>query len=303
MNLDYIRTYVEVVKSRSISKASARLHLSQPGVTVQIQKLENEFGCKLFIRGKKQFSLTAEGKKFFRFAEHILVEHNNLASELIKLKQGVIGKVKIISTPILGEFLLPSLLSKYKENHSTIDLDFKIMADSFEVIKESQNKNGLIGFCATKIEKDDLEYVYMGQDEIVLIVYPGHPFEQYKKISVLDLVGENFIFRDINDTQTIKEIFAPKFKRAQHYIDQCQTKLVLGTINGVLKAVESKIGIALISSMAIKNYSALGIVKVVKIEKLDLKRHLYCVFNKDIYNDPVACNFIDYVKSTYSHLK
>ena len=85
MNLDLWYLFYEVAKSKNISKASEKLHISQPAITKQIKKLESIYNCKLFIRNQKGVILTKEGNLIFNDVENGL----NLFSKAIqKIKDG-----------------------------------------------------------------------------------------------------------------------------------------------------------------------------------------------------------------------
>lgn len=71
MNFYQMEIFLEVVKLRSVTKAAKKLLLSQPAVTIHIRKLENEINCRLLNTKRGNYSLTPEGKRFFRFAEYV----------------------------------------------------------------------------------------------------------------------------------------------------------------------------------------------------------------------------------------
>lgn len=72
MNLDYLKSFYVTVKCNSISKAAKQLHLTQPGLSMQVQNLEDEVGAKLLIRSNKGVELTEEGKIVFEHATTML---------------------------------------------------------------------------------------------------------------------------------------------------------------------------------------------------------------------------------------
>ena len=63
MNLDYLSTYLEVIKQGSFSEVAKKLSISQPAVSFQIQKLEHDLGVRLIDRRQKTITLTEAGKR------------------------------------------------------------------------------------------------------------------------------------------------------------------------------------------------------------------------------------------------
>ena len=86
MNLSYLRSFYTTVKFNSISKAAKELHLTQPGLSMQLQALENEIGVQLLNRSNKGVQLTPEGSLVYEFSETMLSLEDNLQKKLLKLK-------------------------------------------------------------------------------------------------------------------------------------------------------------------------------------------------------------------------
>ena len=82
VNLDYLKTYLEVIKLGSFSEVAKKLSISQPAVSFQIQKLEQDLGVRLLDRGQKTIILTEAGKRFRHFAESVTVARDCLQGEL-----------------------------------------------------------------------------------------------------------------------------------------------------------------------------------------------------------------------------
>ena len=98
MNLELWKLFYEVASAGNITKASERLHISQPAITKQIKKLEEDLNCKLFIRTQKGVILTNDGELIFQdikndlnafeLAEKSLVTRIFYTKELSELVSG-----------------------------------------------------------------------------------------------------------------------------------------------------------------------------------------------------------------------
>ena len=78
MNITYLRSFYTTVKFNSISKAAKDMHLTQPGLSMQLQSLENEIGTKLLNRSNKGVELTEEGKVVYEYAGTMISLADNL---------------------------------------------------------------------------------------------------------------------------------------------------------------------------------------------------------------------------------
>lgn len=80
--LDLIRIFVVVGRRMSITLAAKDLCLTQPAISRQIKKLEDQLGVRLFIRGHRAISFTPEGRKLFDIGDALVVEFQNLVGAI-----------------------------------------------------------------------------------------------------------------------------------------------------------------------------------------------------------------------------
>jgi DNA-binding transcriptional LysR family regulator len=295
MNLEYVNTFIEVVKVGNLSIAAKKLYISQPTVSFHIKRLEEELGYRLIERDTRNFLLTPNGKRFFKFAEYVFQEHKHLLLDMAQIEKGATGRLSVAAPPILGEYVVPNLINKFKEDNPTIDIFVEIM-EAREVVKTVTQNPDMVGFCRIGPKAPNLNYAKLGEDEMVLIVYPGHPFTMKNQISIADLIGETLIFR----AERVGGIlpYAKILKQAGIDLDIYHPKIVMGTSNGVLSAVESKVGIGFISNLAIKNSKAMGLVQVMKIKNVRLRNQYFFVHNKNIVPDSLLAKFIDFLNQS-----
>jgi DNA-binding transcriptional LysR family regulator len=292
MNLEYLNTFIEVVKAGKLSTAAQKLYLSQPTVTFQIKKLEKELGYRLIERDTRNFLLTVNGKRLFRFAEYVSEEHRHLLSDMAQNEKGIAGRITIATTPVIGEYAVPNLISKFKEGSPAINVTVKIM-DHQKVINTVTEHPDIIGFCGMVPESPDLNYINLGEDEMVLIVYPGHPFVIKKQVKIDDLLGETLILRA--ETAKKSRFYSRILKKAGLDLEIYQPQMSMGTSSGVLAAVEAKAGIGFISNLAIKNSEGMGMIKVIKIKNVKLTNQHYFIHNKNVSLNPLLASFIGFM--------
>jgi len=298
MNLEYLKTYLEVVRMGSFSEVAKKLSISQPAVSFQIQKLERDLGVRLIDRGQKTIKLTDAGKRLVRFAEVVEKERTRLMRDLDQLREEVTGNIVIAASTIPGEILLPPILGEFKSLHPAIGARVDV-SDSLTVISGVQSGAYDLGFCGTVPEGKELDYFKVAEDKIVLIVFPEHPFAKRKRISLMELEGEPLIFREqTSGTQrNLKSLLA----KAGVDVEKLSTNLVLGTSQAVISEVEARVGIAFVSNLAIKKSVALGLLKQVTVEGLELRRDFYCVYRKERVVSRLLSEFIAFVQASVSH--
>ena len=95
MNLDHLITFTKIVRLGSFSEVARGLSISQPAVSFQIQKLEQELGMRLIDRTQKALILTAAGKRVLKFAESVAAECVNLHRDLEQMRDEIADRWKI----------------------------------------------------------------------------------------------------------------------------------------------------------------------------------------------------------------
>ncbi len=299
MNLNYLRTYVAVIKLGSFSEVAKRLSISQPAVSFQVQKLERDLGVRLIDRGQKAVTMTDAGKRLLRFAEAVEGERAHLMRDLDQLREEVMGNIVIAASTIPGEVLLPPILGEFKALHPAIGARVDV-SDSLTVIAGVKDGTYDLGFCGIAPVGKELEHFKVAQDEIVLIVFPEHPFAQREEVSFPELEGELLIFRE--ETSGTQRSLKSLLTKAGLDIGKWSPNLVLGSTQAVVSAVESRVGIAFVSNLAIKKSLAVGLVKEVAIEGLKLSRDFYCIYRKEKIVSRLLGEFIAFVRAKASGL-
>ncbi|MCX7025301.1 MAG: selenium metabolism-associated LysR family transcriptional regulator [Spirochaetes bacterium] len=279
MNLDYLKTYLEVIKTGSFSEVAKKLSISQPAVSFQIQKLEQDLGVQLIDRKQKTLMMTEAGKRLLAFANIVDTEHQALVDELGKLKETVSGNLVIAASTIPGEYILPPLLGQFKKLHPAVGIQVTVI-DSARVIEAMKNGEYDIGFCGMHPECRELEAIKIAEDEIVLIVYPEHPFAGRKHVSFLELSAEPMILR--GSTSGTRQSVEMLLLNGGFDVNKLRPALILGSTESLITAVEAKAGIAFVSNLAVRKGVALGLIRTVAVEGLTLKRAFWCIYRKQM---------------------
>jgi DNA-binding transcriptional LysR family regulator len=248
---------------------------------------------RLIDRSQKTMAVTKAGKHLLHFAEAVEREHRVLIQNIERLREDVIGELTVGTSTIPGDFILPPILSQFKKLHPAVNIHVKA-TDSAGVIAAVEYGEYEVGFCGSEPKEQKLEAFKMADDEIVLIVFPEHPFASRQKVSFMEVIDEPLIFRE--PTSGTQRSLESMLSKAGFDINLIKPALVLGTTEALVYAVEAKSGIAFVSDLAIKKSLALGLVKTVKIEGMTMKRDFWCVYRKQRAISRLLEEFIIYVK-------
>jgi DNA-binding transcriptional LysR family regulator len=122
LNLDQLRTFVEVVSRGNFSAAGRQLNPTQPAVSLHVRELEQRFGVRLVERVGRQAHATAPGRDLVQHAERIFRDCEEIESTMRRFREGWLGRVHIGTTLTALTYELPPILRKIRMEYPGIDL-------------------------------------------------------------------------------------------------------------------------------------------------------------------------------------
>jgi LysR family transcriptional regulator, benzoate and cis,cis-muconate-responsive activator of ben and cat genes len=117
MELRHLRYFTAVAEEQNVTRAAARLHVSQPPLSRQIRDLEEELGVALFKRTAKSLELTEAGKIFLNEARAVLLRSDEAVQAVRAVAKGARGQVRVGYAPSLTVEILPRALKLFEQEH------------------------------------------------------------------------------------------------------------------------------------------------------------------------------------------
>lgn len=189
MRLDYLRYFNHLAKVLNFTKAAEDLFVAQPTLSVAIKRMEQELGVKLFKRGKgsSRIELTESGAAYY---EYVSLALNNLDTGLRVAReiQGEANSLVRVGTVYSMQGInwsqaMQAFLSK-KSNPPKISIE---QSYSPELIARLRKGELDVVFAARMDDLDDLNYIYVWSQPLVLGVHKNHPLAKREKIALDDL--------------------------------------------------------------------------------------------------------------------
>ena len=169
LNLDQLRSLIEVVERGSFTEAAKRLHLTQPAISQQIRELERRCGLRLVERVGKRAFATSAGRELIMRGQRIIADAEHALVAVRQHKEGTAGRVHIGTGPTALVYLLPPALRKLRDTHPGIEV--VITSGTTHTIAEGLLSNALdIGFTALPVESKELNVVPVRTDPMVAIL-------------------------------------------------------------------------------------------------------------------------------------
>ena len=298
MTLSQLRTFRAVARLNSFSRAAEELHLTQPAVSAQIVALENTLKIKLFDRMGKKIALTEPGSAVLACAEDISLRVSQMQRELEDLGELNAGTLHIGASMLVGVYLMPQMLARFRDRYPLVKL--VVSVDPARHVIDMTLRNELdIGIVGEGVPVTDERIAIKPvlNDELVVIVPPGHPLAGQVSISATELEGEAFVMpaKDSAHSESIFEhISAAGIK--------LNSVMEFGNTGAVKRAVEAGLGISIVSRFAVTRELQDGRLKCLRVSGVKLDRQLLLCWHHGKRFSKLTSAFIQFVQKYMSEL-
>lgn len=171
LNLDQLRTFLEVVRLGSFSAAARVLNLTQPAISQQVKELESRFGVELVARLGKRAYPTEAGKELAERGRKLLAQSDETMAAIHRYKDGWLGQVRLGATISVCVYLLPKLLGELRRSHPGLDVSIEV--DLSHRVVERVVRNDLdLGLVAMPIDKNAPIEVTPVRHDPMMAVFP-----------------------------------------------------------------------------------------------------------------------------------
>ncbi|UII21679.1 hydrogen peroxide-inducible genes activator [Fulvivirga ligni] len=186
MTLTQLEYLVTLNKTKSFSKAAKQCHVTQPNLSMQIHKLEQELGVLLLDRSKNEVIPTKTGKVLIEKAQNILREANGFMDYLKSEKNDLTGTYRIGIIPTLAPYLVPLFLPEFMEKYPKTRLIIEEIKTDDIIELLHQDKLDL-GVAVTPLKEKKIKEIPIFMEPIYAYISKGHALSNHKTINEEDL--------------------------------------------------------------------------------------------------------------------
>jgi DNA-binding transcriptional LysR family regulator len=275
MLLSQVEAFLTVAERRSVSAAAEVLYVTQPALTTRIKKLERELGIELFVRTARGMRLTQEGRAFRPHAQRALQSLAEGRELLRELREGHVGELLVGAAPAISTYVLPHVLRRFQGIFPNVHLIVRTghSEEVLEMVLREQVQIGLV----RELPHPALRSVPLYEDEIVLVVHPGHRFADERSIVVHELGAERLILFDRTSSYFV---LTSAFFREAGIVPR--GVMELDNVDATKKMVEHGLGIAFLPYTAVRGELATGTLQEVVIEGYEpVRRQIVALRRRD----------------------
>ena len=293
--LHQLQIFLKIAQTKSITKAAVELNLTQPAVSIQLKKLQEQFDIPLTEVIGRQLYITHFGAEIAITAQKVLdeVATINYKSKTFK---GIFSGKLALSVVSTGKYVMPYFLSDFLNQNKGIDLVMDVTNKS-KVVKSLENNE--VDFALVSILPDDIQlqseillenklYLIGNQNAVSEIhnndldLFNEFPLIYREEGSATRLVMENYLYR--NGLQSAK-------------------KIQLTSNEAVKQAVIAGIGYSIMPIIGLKNELENGDLKIIPMKGFPIQSNWHLVWLKNKSMSPVAEAYIKYIRDEKTNLK
>ena len=174
-----LKIFCTVAETKSFSKTSEIIHLTQPAVSLQIQAIEEKYETKLFDRSSSTVTLTPAGEILYKYAKEILMLYVS-AEKAIGKQTGIFkGSLTIGAGSNIGNYILPTVITEFRSTHPKIKT-ISHVSNTKRVMRTAQCGQHRSRLVEGDVSRQKMIVRKLLSDELLLIVSPEHPVVKEK---------------------------------------------------------------------------------------------------------------------------
>ncbi|MGB7190762.1 MAG: LysR family transcriptional regulator [Acidobacteriaceae bacterium] len=274
MDFEQLRTFMEVSRLRSFSRAAEKLNVTQPAISAQIRTMENEVGARLYDRDGGKVTFTAAGKLFEPFAEHCLQCHSHIVVAVGELHRTPRGEISVSANEATSLYVLPAVFAQFKRQYTRVGLSIE-RADRVKTIESVLSRDVDFGVVSLPVRDARLTVDIVHRDEIVLVAPASHPLTVRAAVKFEHILPHAMLLpKQGRQRELIEELFRTNDAEPRVAMEVESSELLK-------RLIAAGLGIGFLPRSNVLEDTKTGALKIIDVEGVRLNRELALVYRKD----------------------
>ncbi|MFT6808002.1 MAG: DNA-binding transcriptional LysR family regulator [Saprospiraceae bacterium] len=285
--LHQLKVFLQITEYQSVTKAAEALFLTQPAVSIQLKKLQEQFPIPLTEVVGRRLYVTDFGKEIAAAAEKILAEVEAINYQTMAYKNMLAGRLKL-SIASTGKYVMPYFLASFLNKHRGVDLIMDVTNKSLVVQSLEQNK---VDFALVSVVPDQLKTHQLTLLRNKLYLIGSTRLKNNKPKKTIKIFQEYpLLFRESGSaTRNVMEEFIAEKKLPVY------KKMELTSNEAVKQAVIAGLGYSIMPLIGIRDALNNKEVEIIPFKGLPITTHWNLVWNKAKKLSPIAQGYLDYL--------
>ncbi len=290
MTFEDLRVFCAVAAERSFSRAARKLRRTQPAVSQAIRRLEAAAGERLIDRSSRDGTLTDAGQLLLDYGTRLLHLANEASMAVGALREVRQGRV-LVGANDGGVYAVLPLVAAFQQQYPGIVVDVRRLA-ARQMAQEVLLRSVDLGVLTFNPPERELQSIVVAVDELVLLVRPDHPLAGRDRISMEEMGQQTVIAH--NDPSPMRDRVLQMYEQRHAPLN---IKLALPSLDGIKRAVEMGLGVALLPRRCALAEIARGDLVEVQVPDLRSPRQVRLVHRRDTALSHAARAFLEVART------
>ncbi len=288
LTLQQLKLFESVFRNRSYTRAAEELHLTQPAISIQIKRLEEQVGMPLFEKVGKKIYPTPAGDATYEASKDILDRVKELKARIEAMKGIVTGPLQL-SVVTTTKYFLPHLLGLFLKDYPDVEPRLKFTNRAKVLDRLVNNEDDFVVMGQSPDEGEFESYPFL-ENILVPVAPPDHPLAGRKNIPLKELTKERFLEREQGSgTRGV-------FDRLLHEHGlEIEPYMELGSSEAIKQGVMAGLGLGILSQHALQLECSTGKLAVLDVEGFPIPRRWYAVHLKGKALSLTARTFLEFI--------
>jgi LysR family hydrogen peroxide-inducible transcriptional activator len=248
MELQQLKYFCAIADTGSFTRAAQKTHVSQPSLSQQIRKLEDELGARLLDRLGRTVQLTELGRSFLPRARAVLRDLEAARSDVVERKASISGPIAVGVIPTIAPYFLPPMLATFSRKYPEVRV--AVVEEITPLLLERLRSGSMdVAIAALPLlaRSHDFQSFPLRVEKLFAVLPKRHPLAKRRALSLGEIQDDPFVL--LRDGHCFRETAFAACKRAR-----LNPKIIFesGQFSSILSMVSAGLGVSIVPAMAVE---------------------------------------------------
>jgi DNA-binding transcriptional LysR family regulator len=286
MDFENLRTFLEVSRLKSFSRAAQKLLRTQPAISAQIRSLEQEVGARLFDRDGGKVTFTPAGRLFEPFAEYCVERQKHILLAVAEQERAPRGELAISANEATHLYVLPQVFAQFRRQYPRVMLSV-VRAERLRTLESVVNREVDFGVVSLPARDSRLTVEPIHRDELALVAPKGHPLAGRSSVRLQEAAKYSLLLpMHGRRREQIDELFR---------VNELQPRVAMEVESSEMlkRYITAGLGLGFLPRTNVAEEEKSGALQVLSIDGVRLARDLALVFRRDRQLSRAAQEFLE----------
>lgn len=293
MDIRQLRYFASTVRLGGVGAAAAEHFVTQPAVSLQLKKLEDELGQKLFTRRGRQLVPTDAGRALAERAEEVIRLLSALEADLSGMKELASGTLRLGNTDAASVYVLPDVYRSFHKKYPGVRLEIMV-AETGRLLEALRARRIEIAIATLPVGERGLSVRPIYREELVPVAHPEHPLASRRNVTLKELASQDVIAYPAGAVTRgmIDAVF-------DAHGEALRPRMEISSPEAMKRLAQAGLGVAILPRPVVAAELGRKALKAIALAGVRFEREIGMVFRDDDALSPAARVFRDMIERRF----